>query len=174
MRVLAHIDYESGLPTVGNWTVSPTRIVYAVPGEPIPGQLIQEFNNNSFGQTSTTSTAGWANSNVIANIYPTSKLNVIRVQATMSAAFIATNASNYAQHRMYGTIGPRQLGATSVSNYASYASQVVTETLSWDITDYPGVTTITQYVLQSIVSGAGTIYQSYNQFSFIRAQEIMT
>ena len=174
MRVLAHIDYENGLPTIGNWTVSPTRIVYAVPGEPIPGQIIQEFNNNSFAQTTTTSGASWQNSNVISNITPTSKVNIIRVQATMSTAFIATNASNYAQHRMLCTVGSRVVGpAASVSNYATYANQVVTETLSWDITDYPAVNTLAQYVLQSIISGVGTIYQSYGTFSFMRAQEIM-
>src|SRR5262249_39135827 len=115
-RILAHIDYENGLPTAGNWTVSPTLILYAVPCGLMPGAVIQDWSGSGFGQVSSTATI-WTNTNVQCTQSMTSKLNLCRIQAIMSVACIATNANSYLNLRLYRNIGPATIGSVTVSAF---------------------------------------------------------
>ncbi|HEY7418261.1 MAG TPA: hypothetical protein VH593_23980 [Ktedonobacteraceae bacterium] len=77
-RVIGFADYESGLPTAGNWSASPTRIMLVNPQTPLPGAVLVSSPIFTASQVTTGGAAAVASA-VTQLLTPTSPINPFQV-----------------------------------------------------------------------------------------------
>jgi hypothetical protein len=109
--ILGYAAYESGLSTAGNWSVSPTSIQLYGTGVPLPGSCVQSVYNST---TTTTVSSGGATiqTSLTASITPTSKCNLIKVQAFGSITGAISSGVSYSVQLSRGT-SPTLIGNVS-------------------------------------------------------------
>jgi hypothetical protein len=91
-RTIAYADYDTGLASIGNYNVSPTRLVLVSGDTPQAGAIVQGTNYEQNAQSSTTGTTLVASS--VANTFgPWCLCNFIDVHA--EATVYATGAAAY-------------------------------------------------------------------------------
>jgi hypothetical protein len=99
-RVIAFADYESGVPTAGSWTVSPTRIMMISANTPMPGTVIQTQSMTTGAMTNCNS-GGWVATAITQVITPQSPANPIQVECYSDHHFNATAQYDHLTAQMY-------------------------------------------------------------------------
>lgn len=136
-RMLARLEYTSGLSTAGTWASVPVWISLFGPGMKKPGDVVQSRAKMGNAQFSTTSSSAQTTNNSDA-ISPTSAANLVRVRC---CGFLQCNSiSVVAYAQLYR-------GSTSLAGIAAFQNQgagglcgVALEAL-----DAPGVASSTGY-----------------------------
>ena len=155
--ILGYATYESGLVTAGSWNVSPDRIQLYGPGVPLPGNVIQNPNNSTTTNGSTTSGSFAALTNGPTQaISLTSAANIVRVFT--SGTFGANSSATPCSFQL-------ARGSTLIGNPYSYTLASATGQLypvQFMAYDAPGTTSSTTYGVQGKSSGGGTINYPQN------------
>jgi hypothetical protein len=80
-KIAAFADYDTGLPTAGAWSASPTRIVNVGAGQKLPGDMIGYAEFSIATNYPYSSVAPTIASPITMNYAPTSPCNAVVVQA---------------------------------------------------------------------------------------------
>jgi hypothetical protein len=132
-RVIAFADYDTGIPTAGNWTVSPTRITMVGPDTLLPGAVVQErerpYTGQNLNQSGTPQPC-----NVYQYITPTSPINAVRVHFhcdTFLSAAVSTEMAIVEMRRNGSAIG------LQYHSYGWAATVIMTTMMSDTVLDFP-------------------------------------
>ncbi|HEY4406127.1 MAG TPA: hypothetical protein VGN55_15880 [Xanthobacteraceae bacterium] len=184
-RVLARLEYGSGLTTAGTYASAPTRIVLAHPGMKRPGDVCQSLHMTTTSGTTVTASTTLTSTNATKAIAPTSAANL--VLATYSGTLLNGSAS------AGGTISKCFLvrGSTTLTSQKSndignsIALQVgattatATVPISDTVLDAPQTTASTTYTVKiqnsnSAASGQTTFLGNTNDVGSLHLREIQT
>jgi Protein of unknown function (DUF2793) len=144
----AYADYDSGLATAGTWDASPTRIVQFGPGVHKPSEAVQAKSATQTASTGVTN-ATPVQTGTTVSITPTSKHNVIRLEAVGGLTTAANSGAIFAQWSRGASptlIGASVVMAAGVSAFVDVAAFLLTF-------DAPGATSSTTYYVYIFGNG---------------------
>lgn len=90
MRILAKLEWASGLATAGTWASAPTKKTLFGPGVHKPGSVVQTVRS-SYSTSTSTSSSTLQDSGLTATITPTSAANLISVLAEVGLQYGTDN-----------------------------------------------------------------------------------
>lgn len=163
--VLASLDWDTGLPAIGVWSVAPTRITPWSAGQPLPGQTIQSvFVNSAAGGANGTTTYAIPSGGllVLALLRPQ---NAVKV--TASAAGLVAATATAVNPNLQATLfrNAVDLGCTrtlGLSNGAGGININVSDTVAMQVIDYPLSTSAQTYSYQHKTTASGINVTSSN------------
>jgi hypothetical protein len=156
-RVIAFADYESGIPTAGSWTVSPTRITMVGPNTPLPGDIVQTQSALIGGLGVNCNSGGWVATTITAVITPFSPINPIQVECYSDHHF---NAAATADH-LYAQLFRNDVTAIGIAqmDYTwSYTTIWGMIMFAQKFLDFPVTTAATRYRLFGHLTNNGSNY----------------
>jgi hypothetical protein len=170
-RVIAYADYESGQPTAGQWTVSPTRIMMVNPQTPMPGSVVQDRSLPTVSQL-TSQTGGWTGSNCIVYITPQSNIHPVKV--TWAMDFLLNCAASYEYCYMHLTRAGTLIGADCLG-YGWAATVVWGAGLGATVLDFPSTVAQTYYQVYFRISinGGNILYVPHSNGGSMNCLEMM-
>jgi hypothetical protein len=157
-RIVGFADYEAGQPTMGSWTVSPTRIVLQTLEGILPGAVLGTAAMSSGTQSGTAGSA-WVNSSVTLSASLSSPINPWLINAYADCYAITASAT-----ALYGSNaiarGATLLDAMSTSySVSSYPSMSV---FNMTVLDLPFTVAAQTYAMQINAAGIATYYSPYS------------
>jgi hypothetical protein len=169
-RVIAYVDYDGGIPTAGNWTVSPTRIIMASESTPLPGSVIQQ--NLAVGSQNSVNSGAPQPTSTYVYITPYSAMNAVEVRFDSDFLLVCSSQSEYGRCQVYRNDAVA-IGNMTMS-YGWAATVVFGGSLTGEALDFPFTTAQTLYRLFMwiIVDGSNRFYLPHSGSS-ISAREIM-
>lgn len=137
-RIIAYMDWSSGLATAGTWASGPTTIQMFGPGIKKSGDVVQTIYFTTTSQTNTTSST-FQNTAVTASISPTAAMNPIRV--TITGPLTNSNgALTQAVMQIFRSSTAIGVATINGATGTSAASQLAF--------DAPGTTSSTSYIVK--------------------------
>jgi hypothetical protein len=167
-RLIAHVDFDSGLATVGTWATTPSRIILFGPGVRKPGDTVQTVGFTYSGSQELTSSTTFVDTALLVAITPTNTINPIAVNWAATGGVAGGNQPAYYIMRRGGSnVGVQQIAFTGSTFLNPIAGNVL---------DFPGTTSSTTYRLafRVDVGGANTaLHAGSGNGSVVSATEIM-
>lgn len=156
--VLASLDWDSGLPAVGAWTLAPTRITPWTAGQPLPGDTLQTLfvNNAAGGANSTTTYAIPSGALLVMSLIRPQ--NAVKIRAT-AAGFVTATATatnpNLQATLFRNAVDLLCVRTAGLSSGSGGINLNVNDSIAMDFVDYPLSTAAQTYSYQhkSTVSG---------------------
>ncbi len=171
-RVIAYADYETGVPTAGQWSVSPTRIIMVGPSTPLPGAIVQQSNMTTGAMTNCNS-GSWVATAVTQVITPMSAANPILVDGYSDHHFNAAVTADTLYCQMYRN-DATPIGVATVDTTWSYTTIWGMMMYSQKILDFPFTTAATRYRLFGhLAQNGGNYYYIPWGAGGITLQELM-
>lgn len=174
-RTFARADYNTGQPTAGSWTVSPSRLVMLSQNSLLPGAAIQEVClGNGVLQVTGSTVGAWVNTNLTATIILTSQMNPVRIQAAIGLGVVSLAANTATRAQLLR--GAAVISGVATKTIATYANQTVTDEIVFDAMDLlQSISNPTYTVQVQLSGGTGTFYVPYNnnEYAVMRLHEIM-
>jgi hypothetical protein len=170
-RILAYMEWSSGLTTAGTWAIVPTKIQLFGAGIRLPGETVQTVLASTTA-TVTHTNSGMTDTGLSAALSPTSAANGVRVSGTNTEIFPSSTGLGAQIELLRGSISILQMSGGTIG-YGSSSQGIINVPFFW--LDFPGTASSVTYKTQAKAgNSSGTVNSQHNGgTSTILVEEIM-